>query len=663
MIITHICAHNFKTYVTLDLDMRVSPDRPIILIGGANGGGKTTFFQAIYGALYGLELPDELAFRQHLNAGSTQSENAKIELEISFTGQVLQQEKSYKLKRLYTLNPERKVVFNVTLSMDGSMFSYGSATKASELKENKSNIDKIINANLPRELSRYFLFDVLEAGNLLREDNLNRVIRDNIENVMGFKKYNELAAMAQELCDETNLQRQRDESVRNDYRSLYDKKNDISKNELTKIMAIIESCQDYSYQNRELYKKVKEGVSKNLEIEKRVQIIQKQIEDINSKEKIYYEQMNEFLRRIEDHTSMFHLQLNLKDKIQLALRALQTEQAQSARLSPEILTEFIRTTFEYLKSQDVLREEPNIDDVLMFLLNQPKTEQSNNPYGYLETAELKELDHLLKQNYQNGFAAILLQQEALNLELFKMEDLRRELKDKQLSIYPTNEALMKEFERNEDKLQQHEKKKAECEKEIKNIEKKLSSYDVELESVPDPRHEVLQKLRPFFESVSENLLLNKKSQIEAAMLSDLNANLTPYKDVIDRVELSDQLRDLSFKIYHKHGNEIYLNLLNTASKQVVVQVLLKALHEFGDYDPPVMIDTVMGALDKETRQTILQHYFPKLAHQTILLSSDSEIDPDVDYINVEPFVSKAYTLHRDKEQQCTTVSTGYFTKN
>ena len=162
--------------------------------------------------------------------------------------------------------------------------------------------------------------------------------------------------------------------------------------------------------------------------------------------------------------------------------------------------------------------------------------------------------------------------------------------------------------------------------------------------------------------MANQLLKVKKQQIEFTMKQDLNINLTAYRDVIDRVELSENLANLTFKIFHKAGNEIYLNQLNTASKQIVVQVLLKSLHEFGDYNPPVMIDTVMGVLDETSRATVMENYFPELSHQTLLLSSDSEIRPGSDFDKIEPFVSKAYTLQRDREKQHTDIIPGYFGK-
>jgi len=49
-----------------------------------------------------------------------------------------------------------------------------------------------------------------------------------------------------------------------------------------------------------------------------------------------------------------------------------------------------------------------------------------------------------------------------------------------------------------------------------------------------------------------------------------------------------------------------------------------------------------------------------LSQQTILLSSDSEIRIGKDFEKIEPFISKTYTLQRDKEKQLTDVVSGYF---
>ena len=43
----------------------------------------------------------------------------------------------------------------------------------------------------------------------------------------------------------------------------------------------------------------------------------------------------------------------------------------------------------------------------------------------------------------------------------------------------------------------------------------------------------------------------EKQQIEQTMLEDLNSTLVVYENQIGRVELSENLADLTFKIYHK----------------------------------------------------------------------------------------------------------------
>ena len=70
MIIKRIKIRNYKTYLDLDLDLSVKADQPIILVGGMNGGGKTTLFEAICGALYGLKIQSKAHFQELLNNGA-----------------------------------------------------------------------------------------------------------------------------------------------------------------------------------------------------------------------------------------------------------------------------------------------------------------------------------------------------------------------------------------------------------------------------------------------------------------------------------------------------------------------------------------------------------------------------------------------------------------
>jgi len=159
---------------------------------------------------------------------------------------------------------------------------------------------------------------------------------------------------------------------------------------------------------------------------------------------------------------------------------------------------------------------------------------------------------------------------------------------------------------------------------------------------------------------ADSLLKKKKAQIESEMQQQLNKLLVSYKGHVAKVELFDSIEQFNIKLYHTAGNEISLNQLNAASKQIFIQVLLNVLRNLGDYNPPVMIDTVMGVLDNESRDALMEEYFPQLAEQTILLCTTSEIRTDSDYIKLEPFISKTYTLHRNVEAQNTTVEDGYF---
>lgn len=660
MLIKRIKAKNFKTYLDLDLDLNVSADKPIILIGGKNGGGKTTLFEAVYHALYGLNINSSKHFAQLLNAGALGQEEEKITLELHFSGKVLNEEQQYVLTRIYMLNPSQKPVESVKLNMNGSIFQYGTASTPSQKAIQEAQVNKIIKANLPQELSRYFLFDAMEAGDLLKEDQLNTVIKENIENVMGFNKYMQMATASENILQQYTAQKLQVEKEKQEYLALVEEKK--QKDQAHKILnQEWELALQYAVANKELYDNLKAGLNEEKTIKNKIEQIEIQVQNTQQKEIKYREDTDKFSKDLETNICLPKLLESIKSEVNLILKSKkEQEEQQSSNIQPKQIEAISKSVVMYLQENKLLHNEISISELIDYVIASSQNTSIQDKYNFLEFSEVKALEGLLSMSSFNPFPVINQQKMDLEIAIHQTEQLENQIHHLKAQITGKDYNVLKAYEENEQNTKNLQNKIGETQNEITKIDNKLHQFDIQSSQEPDPKYDALLKLKPFFEDVGNKLLLAKKEQIELKMKQDLNTNLAAYKDVISKVELSEKLSNLTFKIYHTSGNEIYLNQLNTASKQVVVQVLLKALHEFGDYDPPVMIDTVMGVLDETSRATVLENYFPELSHQTILLSSDSEIRVSKDLDKIKAFVAKAYTLNRDIQKQCTSITEGYF---
>ena len=660
MLIKRIRAKNFKTYLELDLNLETDPDKPIVLIGGANGGGKTTFFDAIYGALYGLNISNDKEFNELLNAGALGKIEEKIELELFFSGRVLNQEQSYVLTRTYMLNTAKKPVESVKLNMNGSIFQYGTATPTAQRAEQEAQVNKIIKGNLPEELSRYFLFDAMEAGNLLKEDRLNRVIRENIENVMGFNRYLSFAKAAESLTQDYTAQMLDLENEKKEYLQLVEQKRK-EEETLTELKGKRKEALDFSVSNKDLYDTLKAGMNEESTLNNKVKQLEEELNNLDKEEKQYKTDVNDFIKNFEMHVSLPKLAEVLQNDIALIINERETSNADAyTHLNKEVVENVLIKAVNLLADKGHNLKDVSVSQLADKVLKSLEDKNTDLEYDYFQTSEIEALKKLANGNYQNPYNSITHRKENLDKDIANAHKIKKQIEDLKAQITGKDYSLIKAYEENESAIKTLKSEIEDKDKEVKKIAKRLQQFDIPTTEEPDPKFEALKKLQPLFDEIANTLLKNKKDKIEDKMKHDLNVNLAAYQDVIDRVELSEDLKDLNFSIYHKAGNEIYLSQLNTASTQVVVQVLLKALHEFGDYDPPVMIDTVMGVLDETSRSTLLENYFPELSHQTILLSSDSEVRPNSDLQKIEPFVAKAYTLLRDKEAQKTNVTEGYF---
>ena len=660
MQINHIHVENYKTYLMLDLDVSVKDEeRPIILIGGMNGSGKTTLFDAIYGALYGLEIRDERHFRELFNSGVTDIIGKRIVLEIDFEGMIGSKTAQYKLTRTYQI-VNAKAVENVTLHIGGTTYTYGTRTAQKDRTINEEAVKKIIKANLPKELSNYFLFDAMKTSELVKDEQINQLIRDNIKSVMGFNKYSLLVDVSSKMLDEMKAGRIENENLKKEFQELQEHKRNIE-GELSSLRNSYDDALGYANNNREQYNMLKDGRNKNDITKDQISRTEARINEIRKSEQAFRQNADELTKQLETDIFVQKLASSIKNEVEQILNhKLSLEESKKSILSEKQIENIAGRVVAIIQKRYITSQTIDLPSIVSAVMYEQEADEIKDRYDYLNNADVEAIKSLVNSTMMNPYNSFEQSRDRTEEEMKDLPKLQRQLESYRESLAGDDFSMISLYEENERNMTSLKEQIREKETEITKIEKEIGRYDFDIPNVPDPKFELMKQLPDFFRKLQHKLLMNRKRDIENMMKEQLNINLVSYSGTIERVELSDSDDNISFKMYHKQGNEIPLNQLNAGAKQTVMQVLLKVLYELGDYEPPVMIDTVMGVLDKESRATIIENYFPNLARQTILLSTDSEIRTEDDYKLLEAYISKVYTVHRDKEHQCTTVSDDYF---
>lgn len=528
MLIQRIKISNFKTYLSLDLDLTVDDDRPIILIGGSNGGGKTTLFEAISGALYGLKIESKEHFMELLNQGAVNKVKPEISLQITFVGKVLGQQQKYILKRNYILNPQGRPLESVSLNMNGNMYVYGTMTAPKERVRAEQEISKIIKANLPQELSQYFLFDAMQSSELLKKNVFQQTIRDNFENVLGFKKYLQLKRAAEKLQQEWAEQRLEAEKEAKEYSSLCNQKEQLVI-DLNASLAEQDRLYKYMSSVEDEYQRAKEGAQQAANLSKRIQDVDGKIRVITEDAANYAENLKAFVDNIEINVFLPKLASNLSQEINNILRVKEQLQKQSTGTYPiETLRDVTSKIIDYLKELSLCSQAVDEENVISHIVAMQNTTNAKDPYDYLNTAEVDALRELPKKGNGNQFVSIDRKRQDMEIQLANLDNLRTEKRTLEQTQAGGNGLLIANYEdakRSVDKLKTQEDS---LKNEIQRLEKRIHQFDVQIQQEPDVKFDTLVKLRPFFDKVADNLLKKKKTQIETEMQSQLNRLLVSY---------------------------------------------------------------------------------------------------------------------------------------
>ena len=226
------------------------------------------------------------------------------------------------------------------------------------------------------------------------------------------------------------------------------------------------------------------------------------------------------------------------------------------------------------------------------------------------------------------------------------------------SIMTERDSFRDKEHRLQEKLEQLETDFAQGKTRIKMINSKIrTSLDRQTSSEKlSASDDLAQSVLDVLDDYSQSLRNEKISLLEDNVLKGLDI-LLHKKDFIAKVTIDKET--FTVKLYNSNGDEITKNMLSKGELQIYATALVWGLAKTSGRPLPFMIDTPLARLDVDHRSSLVESFFPETSQQTIVLSTDSEIDSNY-YSKLKPYISKSYTMNFDDSKGKTQISNGYF---
>lgn len=637
--------HNFGVYAGTNI-FEFSHKQPIVLIGGMNGRGKTTFLEAILLALYG---PNSIAFkesryksydlylRSYVNKSSW-SQSSFIELE-------------------FVMNEGNSEVYLIHREWDAL------SKRTSEtitVKENGTDSDFLtknwamfVENILPSVLSSFYFFDGEKIAELA-VDNANAQMKESIRSMLGI----------------TVLDRLRNDLVRSIRRTAKKTKGKESAEEL---QVIRQERDDLIIQLKKM-----DASIKVLEVS-----IQRKKEEIDLLHRQYevkggdvVEQRQGLMLQRSDHQAEMAQNEDNLNKVAsaelplLLVRDLVKEiKLQAEDEHNDFIMQQALSQVEFLLAEFSKDNAPEFSANKKFVkfIKDRTASKSVTPVYKLSDHALFQLNALLEDMLEQSKKSTLIYLKRKS-ELKKKADevdsyLSLDINEKELSsIYASikeQESALVELEAKLLKLQQEQSTtNAAALSKTTEFNRAVESYLQKVEMQDDADRMVKYSnmaLRIVEEYMTE--LQKKKTGVLGATITECYKKLANKKNLIQQIIIDARTLDMQY--LEENGSEVSKDSLSAGEKQLMVIAILWALAICSKKKLPVIIDTPLSRLDSMHRTALITTYFPHASDQTIILSTDSEIDQNY-YDLMKESVGDEFTLNYSDETKSTTIQKGYF---
>lgn len=648
---------NFGPYagrqiITLDTQVDDENSRPILLLGGMNGGGKTTLMDAIRLALYGHRA--YCSSRGSLNYGEflvqcinnqiKPHENARVELVFEH----IENDKPIQYRIIRTWDKNIK---------DGkdSLGIFNTKDNTWKLEDLVNTWDDFIENLLPLGISNLFLFDGEQIKELAEQETPPPLVADAIRALLGLELAEKLVAdieilanrKRKELADTKDLANL--EEIEEKLKYLQDEFEEVKE---------VETSQETSLRISE--KEEKESFDKFVSEGGKIAAERSQLEKERDQKILEVEEARLGMCEMAGGVLPLSLVKNLLTQAQS--QGEKEFKIQQAQIASDILFERDKRLLDLIAKLDILPEESaKIKD----FLNEDITTlnanfiQPQKPWLLADADSLSQLGNILYylQNARN------LAKQQLKILQNKEDEIVALERQVQTAASPEEynhlvDAL-KKAQKNVTNIKANyettKRRATELEAEIEANKKELKEYTTQTIDKKNTEHIITAsaKVQETLKLFRQKLTLRKLNKLEIEV-TECFRYLLHKSDLVHRVAIdtstfSLSLYDLQARIVPKHR-------LSAGEKQLLAIAFLWGLARMSGRRLPIAIDTPLGRLDSSHRSNLIEKYFPSASHQVILLSTDTEIGKaDVEKLRKNDAIAREYLLKYDSAQRQTTV--------
>ena len=654
MILERLVLVNFGIYADSNtIELRPpSEDRPIILIGGLNGGGKTTLLDAIQLGFFGRNaacsnrgrLPYKDYLRSSINRSADPAEGARIE--VHFERVVEGKRIRFALVRAWRV-ANGGVQESVSVSRD-------------ELPDPllSEHWEEYIESYLPSKLAHLFFFDGEQIKELADGDSAARILASAVQTLLGLDLVDRLDE------DLTTLERRKKQSTL----SVADQ------TRIAELRAIVESASEVA---ANAHQDAAHHQTKTDLLRKELNTLQSQFRNEGGELFLRREELETEKKRLDEELAksadgLRRLSSGVAPLLLIEPLLIQVEQQAEAEL--EARHEKIISHAEQQRDKQILKDLKKAIPSESIAIVESVLERHRPKRDHGKTPNLLNPEEEFPEELRKLISLVLPQARAdLDVNLKTANDLREVVArlDQQLGAVPDADSLAKlqrEMTRLEVQVRDCEAQQVIHDERLRLLVSDHRNKDaalkkaldglVDLQSTVEHDARILQRLPKIQDTLRQ--FRRKVVERHAAKLERLI--LESFQQLLRKTDLVRGLRidpeTFRMELVSSDGATLPFDRLSAGERQLLATAMLWGLAKASGRPLPTIIDTPLGRLDSSHRAHLVQRYFPVASHQVILLSTDEEIDAR--YLGMmEPFVGRTYRLHFDQTSQSTRIVDGY----